>query len=125
MTRPALFGAGQSAIRLADRRGQPSPLDQVAGRALQRFQRGKLRLEGGFRFWLDQQGRVRQAGEALTSVSTEVANACARRLGSAIRRFTLGTAVERQHAGQLEFHDLLVLARAVVDAILLQLAWPA
>jgi ATP-dependent exoDNAse (exonuclease V) beta subunit len=60
------------------------------------------------------QTRVREAGEVLTSVCVDVANACAERLGSAIRRFTLETALERQHAGQLEFHDLLVLARALL-----------
>jgi ATP-dependent helicase/nuclease subunit A len=60
------------------------------------------------------QARVFEAGEVVTSVRAEVANACAKRLGSAIRRFTLETAVERQHAGQLEFHDLLVLARALL-----------
>jgi ATP-dependent helicase/nuclease subunit A len=62
----------------------------------------------------DLQARVREAGERLAAVRTEVANACAVRLGSAIRRFTLDTALERQHAGQLEFHDLLVLARALL-----------
>ena len=35
--------------------------------------------------------RVREAGDTLAAVGAEVANACARRLGSAIRRFTLDT----------------------------------
>ena len=60
------------------------------------------------------QARVREAGDAVAAVGAEVANACARRLGSAIRRFTLDAAVDRQRAGQLEFHDLLVLARALL-----------
>jgi len=60
------------------------------------------------------QARVREAGDALAAVGATVANACAERLGSAIRRFTLAAAVDRQHAGQLEFHDLLVLARALL-----------
>ena len=55
-----------------------------------------------------------EAGEALEAVRAEVANACARRLGSAIRAFTLASAEARQRAGQLEFHDLLVLARALL-----------
>ena len=58
--------------------------------------------------------RVRIAGEQLLGVRDEVSQACARRLGSAIRRFTLGAAVERQREGQLEFHDLLVLVRALL-----------
>jgi ATP-dependent exoDNAse (exonuclease V) beta subunit len=62
----------------------------------------------------DLQARVREAGDAVTAVSADVANACARRLGSAIRRFTLEAAVDRQRAGLLEFHDLLVLARALL-----------
>ena len=58
--------------------------------------------------------RIREAGEGLAAVCTEVANACAHRLGSAIRVFTLESARARQREGQLEFHDLLVLARALL-----------
>ncbi len=57
---------------------------------------------------------VIQAGADLEAVGTEVANACARRLASAISKFTLDGAQSRQRAGQLEFHDLLVLARALL-----------
>ncbi len=59
--------------------------------------------------------RVAEAGERLSSVRTRVANACAERIGSAIRRFTLEAARERRIAGQLQFHDLLVLARALLS----------
>jgi ATP-dependent exoDNAse (exonuclease V) beta subunit len=62
----------------------------------------------------DLRASVREAGEAIDGVRAEVANACARRVGSAIRAFTLASAEVRQRAGQLEFHDLLVLARAVL-----------
>src|SRR6185312_4621303 len=41
-------------------------------------------------------------------------NACAAQLGSAIRSFTLDAAAERRVAGRLEFHDLLVMARALL-----------
>jgi ATP-dependent exoDNAse (exonuclease V) beta subunit len=58
--------------------------------------------------------QLREAGENLTEVRSLVAGACAKKLGSALRRFTLESAVERQRAGQLEFHDLLVLARALL-----------
>lgn len=57
---------------------------------------------------------VREAGEKLSAMRAEVANACARRLGSVIRRFTLDAAVARQRSGRLEFHDLLVLARGLL-----------
>ena len=50
----------------------------------------------------------------LDDVLGEVANACAKRLGSAIRGFTLGAAEERRAAGRLEFHDLLVMARSLL-----------
>jgi ATP-dependent exoDNAse (exonuclease V) beta subunit len=57
---------------------------------------------------------VGEAGEALSQARNEIASACAHRLGVAIRVFTLAAAEERRAAGQLEFHDLLVLARAVL-----------
>jgi ATP-dependent helicase/nuclease subunit A len=58
--------------------------------------------------------RVRVAGEALDGVRSAVADACAQRLATAIRRFTIDAAQERKAAGRLEFHDLLVLARALL-----------
>jgi ATP-dependent exoDNAse (exonuclease V) beta subunit len=58
--------------------------------------------------------RVKAAGELLDAVPSEVGQACARQLGSAIRRFTLRAAAERRAAGRLEFHDLLVLARVLL-----------
>jgi len=62
----------------------------------------------------DLKARICEAGEGLEAVRTEVSEACAHRLGSAIRQFTLSSAAARQGAGQLEFHDLLVLARALL-----------
>ena len=58
--------------------------------------------------------RVIEAGAAIAHVRDEVTRACARRLGVALRRFTLDAANERRGAGRLEFHDLLVMARAVL-----------
>ena len=58
--------------------------------------------------------RIREAGDGLAAAVAEVANACAHRLGSAIRAFTLQSARARQSEGQLEFHYLLVLARALL-----------
>ena len=53
-------------------------------------------------------------GERLNGLRTVVANACVERLGSDLRRFTLEAAEERRLAGRLEFHDLLVRARALL-----------
>jgi ATP-dependent helicase/nuclease subunit A len=57
---------------------------------------------------------VAELGEQVAGVRTDVAAACARRLGCEIRRFTLSAALERQSSGQLRFHDLLVLARGLL-----------
>jgi ATP-dependent helicase/nuclease subunit A len=58
--------------------------------------------------------RMREVGDKLDDVRSQVGQACAARLGAAIRRFTLRAAEERRAAGQLEFHDLLVLARQLL-----------
>jgi ATP-dependent exoDNAse (exonuclease V) beta subunit len=60
------------------------------------------------------QAAVAEAGERLAEVPGRVAAACARRLASRIREFTLSSADRRRAAGQLEFHDLLVLARSLL-----------
>ena len=52
--------------------------------------------------------------ETVEAVKGTVLQACARHLGSAMRRHTLDAARQRREAGQLEFHDLLVLARQVL-----------
>ena len=54
---------------------------------------------------------VRELGAELAGAVTEQT---ARRLAWAIAQFTLEEARERQRAGRLEFHDLLVLAREVL-----------
>ncbi|MGH9303104.1 MAG: UvrD-helicase domain-containing protein [Acidimicrobiales bacterium] len=58
--------------------------------------------------------RVAAIGARLEGIKTDLAGACARRIGCEIRRFTLLGARERKVAGQLCFHDLLVLARELV-----------
>ncbi|MHB8593591.1 MAG: UvrD-helicase domain-containing protein, partial [Acidimicrobiales bacterium] len=62
----------------------------------------------------DVRQRVIDGGARLGAVRTKVAHACARRIGTVIRRFTLDSAGERQRAGQLQFHDLLVFARQLL-----------
>ena len=57
---------------------------------------------------------VRDVGDRLLEVRNRIAEACAVRLASAIRSFTLAAAGERRDAGRLEFHDLLVLARSLL-----------
>ena len=60
------------------------------------------------------QASVREAGERLDGVCSAVGSACVTRLAAAMRRFILDSADERRRAGQLEFHDLLVMARALL-----------
>jgi ATP-dependent exoDNAse (exonuclease V) beta subunit len=108
------------AVRMAELAALPDELDLLEAiganpaQKLPGFSVGNIGKRASFRDIVDLRVRVRAAGDTLAAVCAEVSNACARRLGSAIRRFTLDTAVERQHAGQLEFHDLLVLARALL-----------
>ncbi len=53
-------------------------------------------------------------GEKIEDARYTVGAACVRRLGSRMRQFTLDGASERQASGQLQFHDLLVLARRLL-----------
>ncbi|MGH9229486.1 MAG: UvrD-helicase domain-containing protein [Acidimicrobiales bacterium] len=58
--------------------------------------------------------RIEEVCTRSEELRTEVALAAVTRLAVELRRFTLGAAAERRHAGQLEFHDLLVLARQML-----------
>jgi ATP-dependent helicase/nuclease subunit A len=78
------------------------------------FKVGRIGRAGNWSDIGDLRARVATAGDKLGEVRAAVGEACAKRLGSAIRRFTLRAARERRAAGQLEFHDLLVLARALL-----------
>jgi ATP-dependent helicase/nuclease subunit A len=109
------------AARMAELRTIPDELDllEAIGRKatikLPSFKVGGKGKKGSWDCDLAEfQSRVREAGEDLAAVCGEVAAACAHRLGSAIRAFTLDSAQSRQSEGQLEFHDLLVLARALL-----------
>src|SRR5690606_14631987 len=62
----------------------------------------------------DLRARVAAAGEAVERVRADVAHHAAHRVGAAVRRFTLAAAEERRAAGRLRFHDLLVMARALL-----------
>jgi ATP-dependent exoDNAse (exonuclease V) beta subunit len=57
---------------------------------------------------------VSAVGSRLDDVCAVVADACAHHVGAAIARFTLAGAEARRADGQLEFHDLLVMARALL-----------
>ena len=59
-------------------------------------------------------GLVLSLGEQVEAVRGTIVGACAKQIGSAVRRFTLAAATERRAAGQLQFHDLLVLARSLL-----------
>ena len=58
--------------------------------------------------------RVVELGEVLDEVRSSALQACVHHLASAMRHHTLEAAQARRDAGQLEFHDLLVLARKVL-----------
>ncbi|QYG91429.1 UvrD-helicase domain-containing protein [Iamia sp. SCSIO 61187] len=71
--------------------------------------------KGSWRVSSDEVKADLRALEALVDdVLREIADECAHHLGAAIRRFTLASAGERRSRGTLEFHDLLVLARALL-----------
>jgi ATP-dependent exoDNAse (exonuclease V) beta subunit len=53
-------------------------------------------------------------GESCERLRRQVQHAALEHLADAIGRFTVAGAQERRRAGRLEFHDLLVLARAVL-----------
>jgi ATP-dependent exoDNAse (exonuclease V) beta subunit len=90
-------------------------LEALSPDALPSFKAGSSGRQAAFDWDVaDLKARLRAAGEGLANVRATVANACARRLGSAIRAFTLAAASQRRNAGELEFHDLLVLARSLL-----------
>ncbi len=62
----------------------------------------------------DVRASVIELGEVLDEVRSSSLQACAHHLASVMRRHTLAAAEARRAAGQLEFHDLLVLARQVL-----------
>ena len=55
-----------------------------------------------------------EAMARVDEVRAVVGQACITRVAAELRSFTLAAAAERRVAGRLEFHDLLVLARALV-----------
>jgi ATP-dependent helicase/nuclease subunit A len=58
---------------------------------------------------------LQAVAEAVDDARLGILQACARHLGSALRRHTLAAAHDRRAAGRLEFHDLLVLARQLLS----------
>ncbi len=78
------------------------------------FAVGNIGSQKAWRDILNLKQRVRDAGAGLDAVRRQVAQASARKVAAVLRRFTLSAAAERRAAGELQFHDLLVLARAVL-----------
>jgi ATP-dependent exoDNAse (exonuclease V) beta subunit len=93
-----------------------SLLEALAGSdgALPSFRVGSLGAKSAWADKKDVQRRVREIGDLVDAIRGRMADACAVRIGSAIRRFTLEGAQERRAAGRLQFHDLLVMARALL-----------
>ena len=93
-------------------------LDQLSGNGTTKppsFRAGNLGAKGNW--GCDHkavQADLAAAGEQLDQVAGTVAQACAQRIAAALRTFTLEAAAARREAGQLAFHDLLVLARQLV-----------
>lgn len=92
-------------------------LEALAPRAEGGLPSFKIGNAGSADAWADKkdvQRRVRELGDLVAEIRGTVATACATRLASAVRRFTLEAARARRAAGELQFHDLLVLARALL-----------
>jgi ATP-dependent helicase/nuclease subunit A len=92
-------------------------VEALGGDGLNRLPSFRAGNKGRAANWADISGlrsRLLQAGDRLDKLRTQVANACICRIGSELRRFTLEAADERRDAGLLEFHDLLVHARALL-----------
>ncbi|HEX5365967.1 MAG TPA: UvrD-helicase domain-containing protein [Acidimicrobiales bacterium] len=62
----------------------------------------------------DLKARYNALGPRIDGLRQRVVDQAVRRLAVDLRRFTLDSAAERRDAGQLEFHDLLVLARQLL-----------
>ncbi len=84
----------------------------VEGRPSFRSDFGKQEKWGGRKPHV--QAQIKAVEAAVEDVRLGVLRTCARHLGAAMRGHTLAAARDRQAAGQLEFHDLLVLARKVL-----------
>ncbi len=92
-------------------------LEGIGPEARRRMPSFKVGATGSKKAWTDVQAvrsRVTALGERLDAVREVVVTACAHRLAATLRRFTLESAHARRGTGQLQFHDLLVLARALV-----------
>jgi len=80
-------------------------------------------LEGGWHVgrkdnWDGPVDEVRDTGRQLAQLAVDtrarLADGCLRRIASELARFTLTAAEDRRRHGQLQFHDLLVLARELL-----------
>jgi ATP-dependent exoDNAse (exonuclease V) beta subunit len=97
--------------------GELDVLEAIGPQAVHKVPRFKVKGVGKGSDFDDAPGvraRVAEAGDRLESVREAVASAAAERLAAEIRGFTLQAAAERRRVGQLEFHDLLVLARSLL-----------
>ncbi len=97
----------------------PDDLDliEVLGLGAATVRAGNLGRAGSWRNGCKPQvvERIAAVADAVEAARRVVLEACARRLGAAMRRHTLDAAHARRRAGELEFHDLLVLARKVLS----------
>ena len=75
---------------------------------------GTIGRKGAWRNVVEVRAAVAGLGERCNAVRREVLQVAIEHVADAIGRFTVASAEERRRAGRLEFHDLLVLARAVL-----------
>ncbi len=78
------------------------------------FLAGRLGTRGNWPDIEEVRDRVRTLEAVRDHVRDAVAQACLQRVAAEIGRFTVEAAEQRKVAGELEFHDLLVLARALL-----------
>jgi len=113
-----LHQVAEYAARLRSTGGELDLLDELSGNGTAKppsFRAGNIGSKGNW--GCDHkaiQADLAAAGEQLAAVAGDVAQACADRIAAALRGFTLDAAAARREAGQLAFHDLLVLARQLV-----------
>ena len=85
---------------------------QILGRGL-----GSVGRVGRKENWIDPDAvreRVRAVEATRQQLLDRVQQSCLQRVAAELARFTVEAAAARQRAGELEFHDLLVLGRAVL-----------
>ncbi|MCU1371655.1 MAG: UvrD/REP helicase [Ilumatobacteraceae bacterium] len=117
VARLGAFAAWSAALRDLD--DEIDLLEELSGAGALTRPSFRVKKTGRATSWTCDINEVRAELDAvetvLEQVRGEVAQACAHRIAAALRTFTVEAANARREAGQLAFHDLLVLARRLVS----------